>query len=73
MFTFLDFFSGFVRTSEGHYIVANWLGHLSNPGADQPHVVEFTSDNKLVWQWPPEAEPNNQLYARQITNVYVFR
>jgi hypothetical protein len=66
-FNFLDFFSGFVRTAEGHYIVANWLGHLTDVSADPPHVVEFTADNKLVWQW------GNQTYARQITNVYVFR
>jgi len=63
----LDFFSGFVRLSNGNFVVANWLGHLSNPGKDTPHVVEFTPQNKVVWQW------GNQTLARQITNVYVFR
>jgi hypothetical protein len=69
-FNFLDFFSGFVRLSNGHYVVANWLGHLAQPAADAPHVVEFEPDGangKVVWQW------GNQTLARQITNVFVLR
>jgi hypothetical protein len=65
-FNVLDFFSGFVRRPNGNFIVANWLGHIT-PKPDQPHVVEFTPDNKLIWQW------GNQTLARQITNVYVFQ
>jgi hypothetical protein len=63
----LDFFSGFARLSNGNYVVANWLGHVSAPGANTPHVVEFSPQNKVIWQW------GNQTLARQITNVYVFR
>jgi hypothetical protein len=69
----LDFFSGFVRlgpefgSEAGNFVVANWLGHLSAPAATTPHIVEFTPQNKVVWQW------GNQTLARQITNVYVFR
>lgn len=66
-FTFLDFFSGFVRLANGNYVVANWLGHLAQPAADAPHVVEFSPDNKVVWKW------GNQTLARQITNVFVLR
>jgi hypothetical protein len=66
----LDFFSGFVRRSNGNYIVANWLGHLGSPGQDTPEVLEFQPDGaagKVIWTW------GNQTLARQITNVYVFR
>jgi hypothetical protein len=67
----LDFFSGFVRLANGHYVVANWLGHLGNPGANVAEVVEFDPSGggagKAVWTW------GNQSLARQITNVYVFR
>jgi hypothetical protein len=68
----LDFFSGFVRTAKGNYIVANWLGHLgSNAGKDTPMVVEFEPDGasgKVVWTW-------GSVNAGQqtITNVYVFK
>jgi hypothetical protein len=66
----LDFFSGFVRLPNGNYVVANWLGHLGNPGANTAEIVEFAPDGmagKAVWTW------GNQSLARQITNVYVFR
>jgi len=66
----LDFFSGFVRTKNGNYIVANWLGHLGSPAQDTPEVLEFQPDGasgKVVWTW------GNQTLARQITNVYVIR
>jgi hypothetical protein len=66
-FPFLDFFSGFVREHNGNFVVANWLGHLAAPAPDQPHLVEFTPDNKEVWRW------GNQTLARQITSVYVFQ
>ena len=63
----LDFFSGFQRLPNGNYIVANWLGHVSSPASNRPHVVELTAANAMVWTW------GNQSLARQITNVYVFR
>jgi putative hemolysin len=63
----LDFFSGFVRLPSGDYVVANWLGHLSAPAAATPHLVQFTPQNKVVWQW------GNQTLARQITNVYIIQ
>jgi hypothetical protein len=66
----LDFFSGFVRTANGNYIVANWLGHLGNPDPNAPEVIEFQPDGasgKAIWQW------GNQTLARQITNVFVVR
>jgi hypothetical protein len=63
---FLDFFSGFVRLPNGNFVVANWLGHIA-PAADAPEVVEFNSNNQLVWRW------GNQTLAAVITNVYVFR
>ena len=68
----LDFFSGFVRTAKGNYIVANWLGHLgSNAGKDTPMVIEFQPDGasgKVVWTW-------GSINAGQqtITNVFVFK
>jgi hypothetical protein len=63
----LDFFSGFVRRPNGNFIVANWLGHLGNPGANTAQIVELTPDDKVVWTW------GNQTLSRQITNVYVFQ
>jgi hypothetical protein len=63
----LDFFSGFQRLPNGNYIVANWLGHVTSPASNRPHVVELTPQNTMPWTW------GNQSLARQITNVYVFR
>lgn len=66
----LDFFSGFVRTANGNYIVANWLGHLGSPAQDTPEVLEFKpngASGEVVWTW------GNQTLARQITNVFVIR
>jgi hypothetical protein len=65
----LDFFSGFVRLPNGDYVVANWLGHLgSATGEYATHqVVEFSRDNKIVWNW------GSATLARQITNVLVIR
>jgi hypothetical protein len=80
MFPFLDFFSGFVRFSNGNYLVANWLGHLGTPSVDAPEVVEFAAPpkNEIVYKWPvmpvSAAYPKgNQSIARQITNVYAYR
>ena len=66
-FNFLDFFSGFSVLPNGHFVVANWLGHLAQPAADAPHVVELSKDNEVVWQW------GDQTLARQVTNVHVVR
>jgi hypothetical protein len=66
----LDFFSGFVRLTNGNYVVANWLGHLGTPAQDTPEILEFKpngASGEVVWTW------GNQTLARQITNVYVIR
>lgn len=63
----LDFFSGFERLPNGNFVVANWQGHNMAPKQETPHLVEFTPDNRLVWQW------GNQDLARQITNTLVLR
>lgn len=63
----LDFFSGFELLPNGNIVAANWQGHLASPGQNTPHLVEFTPDNKLVWQW------GNQDLARQITNTLMLR
>ncbi|MBC7772433.1 MAG: hypothetical protein H7210_08060 [Pyrinomonadaceae bacterium] len=63
----LDFFSGFVRVpSTGNFVVANWLGHPTAK-LTAPHLVEFTPQNTVAWQWGTQTE------ARQITNVYIVR
>jgi len=64
----LDFFSGFVRTAKGNFVVAHWLGHNAQPDQNTPEVIEFEPDGKsgkVVWTW------GNQTLARQITNVFV--
>lgn len=63
----LDFFSGFERLPNGNFVAANWQGHVAAPAEDTPHLVEFTPDNQLVWQW------GNQTLARQITNTLMLR
>ncbi len=68
----LDFFSGFVRTANGNYVVANWLGHLgANAGKDTPMVIEFEPDGasgKVVWTWG-----SVNAGQQSITNVFVVR
>jgi hypothetical protein len=68
----LDFFSGFVRTAKGNFIVANWLGHLgANAGKDTPMVIEFQPDGasgKVIWTWG-----SINTGQTTITNVFVFR
>ncbi len=66
-FPFLDFFSGFVRLSNGNFVVAHWLGHLTTNLEGLPHLIELTPTNQEVWRW------GDQTLARQITNVYVFQ
>jgi hypothetical protein len=60
----LDFFSGFEPLANGHVVAANWLGHGKH--GKGPHLVEFSADNALVWQWADHAA------ARQVTNVLVL-
>jgi hypothetical protein len=72
IFSYLDFFSGFVRLPNGNFVVANWLGHHGNAsglgGEFATHqVVEFTPDNKVVWSW------GSVSLADLITNVMVVR
>jgi hypothetical protein len=67
----LDFFSGFVRRPNGNYIVANWLGHLGNPGKDVPMVIELKpngASGEVVWTWG-----SVNTGQQTITNVYVFQ
>ncbi len=64
----LDFFSGFMRLSNGNFVVANWLGHITNTAdLNRPHIIEITPQDTIVWRWGTQAQ------ARQITNVYVIR
>jgi hypothetical protein len=55
-----------VRLPNGHFVAANWLAHIT-PQPDQPHLVELTPENEIVWMW------GNQQDARQIANVHVMR
>ena len=59
----LDWFSGFQFLSNGHLIVANWLGH--GAWGKGPHVIEMDRDNKLLWSW------EDHQAAKQVTNVLV--
>lgn len=60
----LDFFSGFDRLENGHVVAANWLGHGKH--GTGPHLVEFNSDNEVVWRW------EDHTAARQVTNVLIL-
>ena len=60
----LDFCSGWDLLPNGHYVMANWLGHGKH--GTGVHLAEFTPDNRCVWTWT-----DHQL-ARQITNVKVL-
>jgi hypothetical protein len=62
----LDFVSGFERLTNGHFVITNWLGHLT-PAPDSPQVLELTPANELAWKW------GNQTVARQLTWVHVIR
>jgi hypothetical protein len=66
-FPFLDDIQGFVRLPSGNFVATNWLGHISNPLATTPQLVELTPDNKMVWSF------GDQSFARQLTDVYVLR
>jgi len=60
----LDFCSGWVHLPNGNIVMTNWLGHGKQ--GTGPHLVEFTPENKLVWQWEDHDA------ARTVTNVLVI-
>ncbi len=60
----LDFCSGWDRLPSGHCVMANWLGHGKQGTA--PHLIEFSTDNKIVWTW------EDHEMARQVTNVLML-
>lgn len=60
----LDFCSGWDRLPSGHFVMANWLGHGKQ--GTGPHLVEFSTDNKVVWTW------EDYEMARQVTNVLML-
>ena len=60
----LDFCSGWDRLPSGHYVMANWLGHGKQ--GTGPHLVEFSTDNKVVWTW------GDHEMAQQVTNVLML-
>jgi hypothetical protein len=53
--------------TNGNFVIANWLGGVSAPGNDRPHLVELTPANQMVWTWGTQVE------ARQIVDVHVLR
>ena len=60
----LRWFSGFQQLESGDVVIANWLGHgMEGSG---PHVVEFDTNNDLVWQW------EDHTAATTVTNVLVI-
>lgn len=61
----LDFNSGWQQLENQNIIMTNWLGHNKHNSA--PHLVEFDSDNKLVWKW----EDHNMV--NQVTNLLVIK
>ncbi len=60
----LDFISGWDMLPNGNKVLANWLGHGKQ--GTGVHIVEFTPDNKAVWQWA------DHKLAKQITNVKIL-
>ena len=60
----LAWFSGFQAFDNGNVLVANWRGHgYLKKG---PHLIEFTRDNKVVWQWYDSK-------LKTVTNVLVLK
>lgn len=60
----LDFCSGWDLLPNGNLVMANWLGHGKQ--GTGPHLVEFNTENKLVWQW------GDHKMMRQVTNVLIL-
>jgi uncharacterized secreted protein with C-terminal beta-propeller domain len=56
-------FSGYSVIPTGNILIANWLGD-GNIGTG-PHVVEFDTNNNLVWSW------KNFSAAQTVTNILV--
>lgn len=61
----LDFNSGWDQLDNGNIIMTNWLGHNKHNSAS--HLLEFDTDNKLVWQW------DDHQAVKQVTNLLVIK
>lgn len=60
----LTFNSGWQKLENGNVVATCWHGHGYTGSG--PHLVEYTSDNEVVWTWyDPE--------AKQITNVLLLK
>jgi len=60
----LQWFSGMHVLSGGDIVVADWLGH--GKAGQGPHVVRFSPDNRIVWQW------EDHQAVKTATNVLVL-
>jgi len=61
----LSFCSGWDLLPNGNMVMANWLGHGQE--GKGPHLVEFTPDNKIIWQW------TDHKAAKRVTNVLMLK
>ncbi len=61
----LDFNSGWNQLDNGNIIMTNWLGHKKHNTAS--HLLEFDTDNKLVWHWADHQA------VKQVTNLLVIK
>ncbi|MFT5882225.1 MAG: hypothetical protein ACI9FG_000725 [Crocinitomicaceae bacterium] len=61
----LDFNSGWNQLDNGNIIMTNWLGHGKHNSAS--HLLEFDTNNKLVWQW------DDHQAVKQVTNLLVIK
>ena len=61
----LDFTSGWEQLDNGNIIMTNWLGHNKHNSAS--HLLEFDSNNKLVWQWADHQA------VKQVTNLLIIK
>lgn len=61
----LDYCSGWELLPNDHIVMCNWLGH--NKHGSAAHLIEFTENNNVVWQW------EDHKLGRQITNVLIIR
>jgi len=59
----LTFNSGWQKLPNGNLIATYWHGHGYK--GDGPHLVEYTSDNQVVWTW---SHPG----VKQVTNLLVL-
>lgn len=57
--------SGFDTLAGGNVVVCNWQGDGFSQKHTEPHIIEFTRNNEIVWTWK---DPTQQY----ITNVMVL-